>query len=304
MAWWTSVSHIRGICTVDADAIFIHQLSWPERGNVSAFNGRLCAVCKWMRESVDPHLNKKGISATGVSVISVFFFSWRAPVEWRVKPVAYSGPTDKRNKNCDLCKNPNTNHRPSDLPSQKPCTQREPANWTQLLPSSPPFVIIHSNSNPESKSPYAWTNLINTHHLLTHPALSFSYVIRLLLCERWLDNVPWPWTRHRTLRGLCFCLLPFSHLWISHTFMRVERQAINHQVIGYASVTQDAHHAFWLESGQTLEDWFCWIFNNCLLNACQSFSSDTPSPHQKTLNTPGHIRRYKSKCLLIQIAQW
>lgn len=42
----------------------------------------------------------------------------------------------------------------------------------------------------------------------------------------------------------------------SATFMRVKRQAINHQVISYASVTQDAHHAFWLEAGQTLEDWF------------------------------------------------
>lgn len=46
-----------------------------------------------------------------------------------------------------------------------------------------------------------------------------------------------------------------SHLWISRIYARL-CQAINHQVISYASITQDAHHAFWLEAGQTLEDWF------------------------------------------------
>lgn len=47
----------------------------------------------------------------------------------------------------------------------------------------------------------------------------------------------------------------FSHLWISRIYASL-CQAINHQVISYASITQDAHHAFWLEAGQTLEDWF------------------------------------------------
>lgn len=49
----------------------------------------------------------------------------------------------------------------------------------------------------------------------------------------------------------CLAFLIFG----SAAFMRVERQAINHTVISYASLTQDAHHAFWLEAGQTLEDW-------------------------------------------------
>lgn len=120
--------------------------------------------------------------------------------------------------------------------------------------SSPPLLC---RSNPEGKSPYAWTNLINTHHILTHPALSFSSLIRWLLYVRRTDNVQWPWTRHRTLQGLCFPThSPFSSSFGSARFMRAECQAINHRVISYASITQDAHHALWLEARQTVEDWF------------------------------------------------
>lgn len=50
-------------------------------------------------------------------------------------------------------------------------------------------------------------------------------------------------------------LFPFL-IFGSVTFMRVGCQPINHQVISYASITQDARHAFWLEAGQTLEEWF------------------------------------------------
>lgn len=56
-------------------------------------------------------------------------------------------------------------------------------------------------------------------------------------------------------RVFVFNPLPFL-IFGSATFTRVERQAINHQVISYASITQDAHHALWLEARQTLEDWF------------------------------------------------
>lgn len=56
-------------------------------------------------------------------------------------------------------------------------------------------------------------------------------------------------------RVFVFTPLPFFMAG-SAIFMWVERQAINHQVISYASITQDAHHGFWLEAGQTLEDWF------------------------------------------------
>lgn len=66
------------------------------------------------------------------------------------------------------------------------------------------FVLIHSRANPESKPPCAWTNLINSRHLLTHPALSFSSLIRWLSYKQWLINEPWSWIRHRTSRGLCF----------------------------------------------------------------------------------------------------
>lgn len=80
----------------------------------------------------------------------------------------------------------------------------------------------------------------------------------------------------------------------SATFMRVECQAINHQVISYASITQDAHHAPWLEAGQTLEDWFGECLTIIFLNGCQS-CSDTPSPHQETSNASGLITNSKRK---------
>lgn len=37
--------------------------------------------------------------------------------------------------------------------------------------------------------------------------------------------------------------------------MQTEHQAINHHVISYALVTQEANYAFWLDTRQTLEDW-------------------------------------------------
>lgn len=43
-------------------------------------------------------------------------------------------------------------------------------------------------------------------------------------------------------RVFVFNPLPFL-IFGSATFMQVECQAINHQVISYASITQDAHHA-------------------------------------------------------------
>lgn len=121
-----------------------------------------------------------------------------------------------------------------------------PSYWRSLAanesehakPTSPPsFVVIHSHANPESKSPYAWTNLINTHHILTHPALSFSSLIRWLFYERWLDNVAWPWTRHTTLRGLCFQPTPlFSsldqpHLCESSARLLITKSLAMHQLL-------------------------------------------------------------------------
>lgn len=49
---------------------------------------------------------------------------------------------------------------------------------------------------------------------------------------------------HVTEHFMVFVFSPLPFLILgSAKFMRIECQAINHQVISYASISQDAHHA-------------------------------------------------------------
>lgn len=58
------------------------------------------------------------------------------------------------------------------------------------------------------------------------------------------------------------------HFWIRWIYAKW-CQAVNHQVISYASLTWDAQHASWLEAEQTLEDWFSeYLAINCQIHAC------------------------------------
>lgn len=116
-------------------------------------------------KTADPDLNRKSICSNRMSVISVL--SSRCHLQSGVwKPVISRRPSVRGEQNCDLYKPQRTfswillNQTPSRdlmLSSQRICSQIRDRKLSASFPGH------HSQlENPESKSPYAWTNLINT----------------------------------------------------------------------------------------------------------------------------------------------